>query len=333
MSLEVSIILILFISYLFSLIAQRLHLSRVIGLIFAGLILTMPPFKGWLVVGNEMVFERLANLGLLTLMFLAGFEVSWNMLKKERRDAIIITLFTVITSLVLGVSVCLMLGFSWGAALIMGVCFGITAEGTKARVLLQLKKIKTRIGALLMGTGIINDIIGVILLLIITYVFTRGFNLAEAELLGGVLLAFGVGVYVHYKFDRFSKEIRLLEKILLIVAVPFFFVNLGIHFDILSLSLDPRILIIIIITATAGQILGVMLTRPLTHLEYKQLFLIGWGMNSKGAVELAIAFIALSVGLLPAVLYSSLVVASLVSTIIFQIIIFRMIKRYPKIMK
>ena len=108
---------------------------------------------------------------------------------------------------------------------------------------------------------------------------------------------------------------------------------MGLNFDLSSLTLQPFLFFIVFFTATCGQILGVFLTKPITGLRSRQLFLIGWGMNSKGAVELAIGYIALTLGLLPVELYSALVLTALISTVMFQIIIFRMVKKYPKIMK
>ena len=332
MPLILSLLTILAISFFFSWLSRKFHLSEVIGLILAGLILSFPFFRQIVIVGHEDLIASLANVGLLTLMFLAGFEVSWRMFAKEEKDAFVVTLFTILTSLILGTIVFILLGFSLEAALIMGVCFGITAEATKARVLIQLKKLKTRLGSLLMGAGIINDIIGVLFLGIITYIFNKDFSVNEIKILGEVLLAFFAGIAVHYVFNRFSQKVKILEKSLFILVVPFFFVNMGMHFNLQSLKMDYRILLIVIITATAGQIIGTILTKPITKLKWKQLYLVGWGMNSKGAVELAIAFIALQVGLLPVNLYSALVLTALTTTILFQIIIFRTVKQDPTIM-
>ena len=55
-------------------------------------------------------------------------------------------------------------------------------------------------------------------------------------------------------------------------------------------------------------------------------------MNSKGLVELAIAYLAFQLGLLPISLYSALVVTAVVTTLVFQVVIFSMIKNNPGIM-
>lgn len=332
MDIAFKLFIIILVTYGFSKLARRFHLSEVIGMIVAGLLLTIPLAYEHLILGHEAMVNGLATAGLITLMFLAGFEVSGNLLFKEEKDAIVVTLFTLSASLLIGTIVFTLLGFGLPAAIIMGICFGVTAEGTKARVLLQLKKLKTKLGALLMGTGIINDIIGVFLLLFVSYIFTHGFQVSELFTLFAVLLAFFAGMMAHYSLNRFSAKLKRIERLLLFTLVPFFFVNMGIKFDFHSLKLDPWILLVVLLTATLSQIIGVFLTKPITKLRLKQLFLVGWGMNSKGAVELAIAYIALNIGLLPPTLYSSLVVTALVSTILFQIIIFRMVKKNPGIM-
>ncbi|MFH0891357.1 MAG: cation:proton antiporter [Candidatus Falkowbacteria bacterium] len=333
MPLLLSLIVIISISYVFTRLSNRLHFSSVIGLIVAGLILAVPPIRSLVVAGHKEVFGGLADIGLVTLMFLAGFEVSWNMIVKERRGALVITLFTVATSLFLGFVVFTLLGFKISTALIMGICFGITAESVKARVLLQMGKIRTRLGSLLMGTGIINDIIGVFLLILVAYFFTdNNISMKEVWLLGGMLAAFFIGILVHCLFNRENRHLKRLENILLATVVPFLFVNIGLNFNLSSFSVDIPILVLVIVTATVGQIFGVFLTRPITKLSWRQLWLVGWGMNAKGAVELAIAYIALTVGILPTNLYSALVVTTLVTTTMFQVVIFRMVKKYPGIM-
>ncbi|MFH1822669.1 MAG: cation:proton antiporter [Patescibacteria group bacterium] len=328
-----SLAFVLFISFIFSSLAKKLHLSEVVGLIVVGLVISLPFVKQNVVAENQETIFYLAQIGLIFLMFIAGFEISSNLLFKEKKDSLTITIFTVLTSLILGVIVFTLLGYSLKVGLIMGVCFGITAEATKARVLIQLNKLKSRLGAMLMGVGVINDIFGVMALIVITYFFTTKVNWHEFIILVSIILAFFAGMVVHYIFNRFSKGVKTVEKLILYLIVPFFFINLGLNIDIYSIVVDYKILIIVLLTATIGQILGVILTKPITKLSFKQLFLVGWGMNSKGAVELAIAFVALQIGLLPVNLYSSLVITALISTILFQVIIFKMVKKNPRIME
>ncbi len=323
MPLFFTLITILGFSSLCIFLMHKLHFSEAVGLIIAGLFLSSPPFESIVINGHEEVITILAHLGLFSLMFVSGFEISGNMLAKEKEESLILTLFTVSTSLILGTIVFYFLGYSIETSIVMGICFGITAEATKARVLLQLNEMKTRIASLLMGTGIINDVIGVIALILVTYFFTDKLSFKELGILGAVLMSFVLGMFFHLYFNRFSDRVKKIEKFLLYTIVPFFFINMGIHFSIKELEFSFYIFIAVLLTSFMGQMLGSLLSKTLIKLTWAQTFLIGFSMNSKGAVELVIAFIALEMGVLTSELYSALILTSLISVILFQGVAFR----------
>jgi Kef-type K+ transport system membrane component KefB len=75
-----------------------------------------------------------------------------------------------------------------------------------------------------------------------------------------------------------------------------------------------------------------LLAKPFTLLSWRQLYLVGWGMNSRGAVELALALLALQTGLIEKDVYSSLVLMALVTTLIFPVVLRRMLAKNPDIM-
>ena len=99
-----------------------------------------------------------------------------------------------------------------------------------------------------------------------------------------------------------------------------------------SLVVNPVLLMSIIVIAIAGKMAGTFLTKPFTKFRWKQLYLIGWAMNSRGAVEMALALIAFRTKIIPLELYSSLVLMALVTTLIFPFMIMKMIRKDPKIM-
>jgi Kef-type K+ transport system membrane component KefB len=123
-----------------------------------------------------------------------------------------------------------------------------------------------------------------------------------------------------------------VEKFLLTFLIPFFFIGMGIHFSFESLFLKPWLLIVVIVLAIFGKIAGSMLAKLFTQLSWRQLHLVGWGMNSRGAVELALALLALQAGLIEIDVYSSLVIMALVTTLIFPIVLRRMLQKNPNIM-
>jgi len=87
--------------------------------------------------------------------------------------------------------------------------------------------------------------------------------------------------------------------------------------------------LIILAIAVTGKIIGSLAAKPFVHLSWKQLYLVGWGMNSRGAVELALALLAYQAGLIERDIYSSLVIMALATTLIFPFIIRKMINKDP----
>lgn len=330
MNILITITAVLLISYLFSFIFKRLNFPNVAALITAGLFLSMPFIRQTLISPNKETIFSLGNIGLLALMFLAGIESSWKILNSEKKDSIIIAFFAYIIPFTLGFIVFRLIGFSIITSLIVGICMSITAEATKAKILIEMKKLRTKVGSAMLGAGIIDDALGMAAFVLITYLLKKTF-IKQDLFLAGAIISFMIGMTLqsYIKDDELLKNI---EKIFLTLLVPFFFISVGLNFDINSLFVDPKIVLLIILVAIIGKILGTFLAKPFTEFNTKQLHLIGWAMNSRGAVEIALALIAFKSGLIPIEIYSGLVAMALVTTLMFSFIIYSTVSKNPDIM-
>jgi len=327
-----TVLICIAVSFLFTFLAKKLNLSVVIGLILSGVILGSPGIKNAIIGPNEDFVMVLGNLAFFILMFLAGLEISWCMFYKERKDAAAVAFFAAIIPLLLGFFVFLQMGFSIVTCLTVGISMSITAEATKARVLLELGKLDTKLGSLMMGAGILDDMIGLTLFAVISYVFTG--KTATHEFIQTLVAigAFFLGIIVHKLMGREKPLVQKVEKILLTFVIPFFFISMGIHFSFESLFLKPWLAVVVIVLAISGKIAGSLFAKLFIQLSWKQLYLVGWGMNSRGAVELALALLALQAGLIEKDVYSSLVLMALVTTLIFPVVLRRMLEKNPDIM-
>ena len=126
--------------------------------------------------------------------------------------------------------------------------------------------------------------------------------------------------------------IRTTELIALGFIVPFFFANVGVNFDFSSLSSNGALIVATVVIAFSGKILGTLLVKPFSSLSLKQLYYVGWAMNSRGAAELVIALAAKQLGLIPIEIFSALVAMSLVTTLAFPPVLARGIKNNPGLM-
>lgn len=320
------------VTYLSTLLARKLKISSVVGLILCGIVLGSPPVERFLIGSNTEVILWLGKLGFFALVFFAGLEISWCMLYKERKEALIVAFFAALIPLTLGISTFIALGFSLVTCFTIGISMSITAEATKAQELLELGKLDSDVGVVMMGAGIIDDVLALSLFAGATYFFTGKANTHEFT---KVIIAIGVfilGIAVHRYVGRHKKIVSTAERLLLVFVIPFFFISIGIDFSFSSLFLNPLLLIIILIIAITGKIIGSLIAKPFTHLTWKQLYLVGWGMNSRGAIELALVLLAYQAGLIERDVYSSLVIMALVTTLLFPFILKRMLKKNPDIM-
>lgn len=331
MNLFLTIALILLFAYSLGKIGKKLKIPEVVCLILSGLILNLGVLREWFVQPHTQFYDTFANIGLFALMILAGLQSSPKELYLERKDAMLIAVFASFLPVILGIIVFKLMGFSFITAATIGICSCITAEATKARVLMDLKKIRSRLAAALLAAGVADDFIGLFLFIGLTYII-HAVKIVEYVYVFLAILAFFVGILIQKYIGSKNKLVNKGERIMLWIIIPLFFVSVGIKFDVHSLMLNPWVVIAIIIVAFIGKMVGSLLTKPFTKLSWKQLYLVGWSMNSRGAVELVIALIALRAGILSTELYSGVVLMALVTTLVFPFMMEHLINKNPKIM-
>ena len=324
------LISLIVVSYLFSYILKRMKVPQVVSLIILGVIFGSTTFGHFYLDESKHIIEIIGSIGIFSLMFLAGLESSYKTLLKEEHDALEIALYGSIFTLVFTVIIFIALGFSLLESFVIGLCLSITAEGTKARVLMEFGKMKTKVAAAMLGAGIIDDILGLLLFSGVLF-FVGSVDFKEHLMLVGILASFGLGLAAQH----FFKEHHLIKKTeitLTYFIIPFFFINMGLNFNLVELITDPTLFLIMLVVGTSGKIIGTLLAKSHTTFSYKQLHLIGWGMNSRGAIEIALALIALGAGIINESIFSALVLTALVPTLIFPFILEYLIKKNPGIM-
>lgn len=333
MSIIIASIIIILGAFGFNTIAQKIKISTVVSLIFFGLLFSIPSLKDFILTTDSVdgYLSRAGDIALIGLMLLAGLETSQKELLHERKEALSISLIAAFTPFLAGTLIFKLMGFSLMTALMVGVTMSITAEATTAALLLELKKSKTKLGTLMMEAGIIDDILGFVLFIMITF-FLQQANFQEDILVSGSILAFFIGVLIQKEIKKHRVHLASIKKWIFILLIPFFFVSIGLNVDLLTLFVEPKVIILTLLVAFLGKMLGTMFAKPFTNLNFKQLYLVGWAMNSRGAIGLALALIAYRTQLVPIEIYSSLVITSLVTTILFPFFIIPMIKKEPRIL-
>ncbi|TVR27404.1 MAG: cation:proton antiporter [Ilumatobacter sp.] len=127
--------------------------------------------------------------------------------------------------------------------------------------------------------------------------------------IGGILLG-------RSRYARHDVE-EQLETITVSFLAPIFFATAGLRVDI-SLLGDPEVLLwtfIVIALATASKFVGSMLGARVAGLDRREGMALGTALNARGALEIVIATVGLSLGVLNDASYAIVVVMAIVTSV------------------
>lgn len=167
----ISLAVILLFTKLFGIMSERVHLPQVVGAILAGVLLG-PSVLG-LLERNEFLTVA-SEIGVIMLMFLAGLDTDIGELKKTGFAAFIIACLGVAVPIIgCGAVYAIFFIDKWSyisvlKALFVGVVFAATSVSITVEALNEMGKLKSRVGATLLSAALIDDIIGIVVLSVIT---------------------------------------------------------------------------------------------------------------------------------------------------------------------
>ncbi|AXP80656.1 High-affinity Na(+)/H(+) antiporter NhaS3 [Mariniflexile rhizosphaerae] len=153
------------------------------------------------------------------------------------------------------------------------------------------------------------------LLLVIVFGFSE---LAEIAGLHSILGAFMAGLFV--RDGIFEKQITkqvnsVFHNVSIGFMAPIFFVSTGFQVTLDVFKTDLNLLILILVIAFAGKILGAVLFYLPSGHGWREGLAVGAGMNGRGAVEIIIAGIGLQKGVITQEVFSILVFMAILTTL------------------
>lgn len=208
--------LILISTKLFGLITKKVRMPQVVGALVAGVILGPAVLN---VLSETEFIQKLAELGVIVLMFTAGLETDINQLKKTGKASFIIAVLGVIIPLVGGFFIANI--FNKGNdvnAILQNVFIGIILTATSVSItvetLKEIGKLKTRAGNAILGAAIIDDILGIIALTVTTSLADPSINviIVLAKIVMFFIFAGLAGYLFHWAFikldERYQRDLR-----------------------------------------------------------------------------------------------------------------------------
>ena len=142
--------------------------------------------------------------------------------------------------------------------------------------------------------------------------------LAEALGLHFIVGAFFGSVLLSHELlgpQKFEQARRTASAVSMGFLAPLFFASIGLAFDPSGLT-DVRLPIVVVAVAFIGKILSGRLGGWLAGMRPAESWALGIGLNGRGIMELVVARIGLSSGLIGSGLFSVLVLMGMITTIV-----------------
>ncbi|MCR4955345.1 MAG: cation:proton antiporter [Lachnospiraceae bacterium] len=155
----------------FGLASEKIHMPQVVGALLAGIILGP---SGFGVLHSTDFLTKVAEIGVIMLMFTAGIDTDLEELKHTGLHAFVVACMGVLVPLVMCGGVYMIFfrqdftTYNVLKASFVGSVFAATSVGITVETLNEMGKLKTRTGTILLSAALIDDIIGIIVLSVLT---------------------------------------------------------------------------------------------------------------------------------------------------------------------
>ncbi len=151
--------------------SERVHMPQVVGALIAGLLIGPSVFG---IVGETDFITKTAEIGVILLMFTAGLDTNMQDLKNTGISALVIAAIGVVVPFI-GGAACYLAFYNDAAdslnmlkAAFIGVVLTATSVSITVETLREMGKLKSKVGTAIMGAAVIDDVLGIIVLTVLT---------------------------------------------------------------------------------------------------------------------------------------------------------------------
>lgn len=168
-------------------IFEALKQPGIAGEILAGVIIG-PAVLNW--VQPNDVLSALAELGAMFLLFQVGLDVKASELLRVGRTAMIVAVLGVILPFIMGWGIVKLAGESSVEAIFVGAAMVATSVGVTAQVLSSKGLLSHRASQIILAAAIIDDVLGLLVLAVVSGLAKGALNLAELGMTIFIALTF-----------------------------------------------------------------------------------------------------------------------------------------------
>ena len=186
-------------------LSERLGQPAVLGELLAGVLLG-PSVLGLVPLSGGIFL--LAEIGVILLLFEVGLETDLQELVRVGGPALTVALLGMVLPFLGGLLLTRALGHSTLTAIFVGAALTATSIGITARVLSELRVLGTREGQIVLGAAVVDDVMGLVLLAVVSQVaggekLELGAAAGAAGLaIGFLVLALALGIPLGHRLVR-----------------------------------------------------------------------------------------------------------------------------------
>lgn len=216
--------LILLSTKVLSLVTKRFKLPQVVGALLAGLILGPAVFN---VIDETDFIKQLAELGVIVLLFTAGLESNLSEFKKSGKTSFIVAAMGVIIPLIGGtiLAYCINDGKVGNVTIFVqnifiGSVLTATSVSITVETLRELGKVSTSVGNIIVGAAIIDDILGMLVLTVITSLADSSVSvvMVVVKMLAFFIFSVIVGIITYKLFNKWVDKYEIDKRRFIIVS-------------------------------------------------------------------------------------------------------------------
>jgi Kef-type K+ transport system membrane component KefB len=157
-------------------IFERFKQSAVIGEIVAGIVLgpilkltgAYELFPALNLLGTSEIFQVLAEIGVIILLFNVGLHTKVEEIMQVGKNSLVVAFLGVVFPFIFGYLYTLIIDHTTVEAMFIGAAMVATSVGITARVFADLGIVETRAARIILGAAVIDDVIGLVVLAVVT---------------------------------------------------------------------------------------------------------------------------------------------------------------------
>lgn len=205
----IQISLLLVVAIIGGWLAKKISMPKVLGQIIMGIIIG-PTVLNMIGHSDQEIIQVISQIGVIFLMFLAGLETDIKEFKASGKGALIIALAGLISTLVLGTILPLIFFEQYLPtgnqkllfAMYIGTILTATSVSISVSVLKDIEQLRSKQGISIIEGALIDDVLGIILLAIVSGMVTPSGNSNPVKLIINIVCFFIMVIFIGFIISK-----------------------------------------------------------------------------------------------------------------------------------